>query len=96
MKEYVDIRLTGEFIDFICRKPRGKEAIEEYLLGLHDSIIRDISKWSEPMLVNAVIDTADPADDISQNCFLQALYLKNPDLAAELQNMAETGMLPEF
>lgn len=61
MKEYIDIRLTEEFINFICKKPHGREAIEEYLIGLHDSIIEDISKWSETMLVSAVIDTADPA-----------------------------------
>ena len=96
MKEYINIRLTEEFIDFICKKPHGREAIEEYLVGLNDSIIGDLSRWSETMLVSAVIDTADPTSDISQNCYLQALYLKNPDMAAELQNMVETGTLPDL
>ena len=96
MKEYINIRLTEEFINFICKKPHGREAIEEYLIGLHDSIIEDISKWSETMLVSAVIDTADMASDISQNCYLQALYLKNPDMAAELQDMVESGTIPDL
>ena len=96
MKEYINIRLTEEFINFICKKPHGREAIEEYLIGLHDSIIEDISKWSETMLVSAVIDTADPANDISQNCYLQALYLKNPEMAAELQDMVESGTIPDL
>lgn len=96
MKEYIDIRLTEEFINFICKKPQGREGIEEYLIGLHDSIIEDISKWSETMLVSAVIDTIDPASDISQNCYLQALYLKNPDMAVELQNMVEMGTFPDL
>ena len=45
MKEYIDIRLTEEFIDFICKKPHGREAIEEYLVGLHQYSNGRQKKW---------------------------------------------------